>query len=215
MNSHIHLLESMTAYNEVVGTHAPQLKELFEIVRDKICVKPGCMHLYFNPDWTPVPDLDSFGHDIETAYLLVEAGEELKLHNDPASEHMSRALVDHSLGFGWDKDRGGFYNEGATFRKVFDKEKIWWVQAEGLNALLLMHEKYGKETGKYWNAFLKQWDFIQKNQLDAKNGGWISTVSEDGHSKPGQVKSDQWKECYHQGRAMINVIERLKKMAGK
>jgi hypothetical protein len=27
------------------------------------------------------------------------------------------------------------------------------------------------------------------------------------------VKADMWTECYHQGRAMLNVSERLRKLA--
>lgn len=30
------------------------------------------------------------------------------------------------------------YDAGSTFGPVFDKHKVCWVQAEGLNALLLM-----------------------------------------------------------------------------
>ena len=49
--------------------------------------------------------------------------------------------------------------------------KEWWVQFEGLNALLLMHEIYGKQTDVYFNAFQKQWQFTRKNQIDAEFGG--------------------------------------------
>ena len=52
-----------------------RLREVFPVVRDKIAVEPGCLNLYFTPDWRAVPDHDSFGHDVETAYLLLEAAE--------------------------------------------------------------------------------------------------------------------------------------------
>lgn len=220
MNTHIHLLESLTALYEVWPDAAARerLNEVFEIVRDKVCVMPGAMHLYFNPDWTPVPDLDSFGHDIETAYLLVEAAAALGQHQDAKAWRMAKALVDHALQFGWDEQRGGFYDEGATFRKVWISDKVWWVQAEGLNALLviddyLKRENRAAEAPRYGRAFLKQWEFIEKFQIDHKHGGWITQVSEEGVAKPGQSKSDQWKEPYHQGRALLNVIERLERMA--
>jgi hypothetical protein len=35
---------------------------------------------------------------------------------------------------------------------------------EGLNALLLMHEKYGQRTDVYFKAFQHQWQFIQKSR---------------------------------------------------
>lgn len=215
MNTHIHLLEAITGLYAVwpdplVKT---RLQEVFEIVRDRIYVDPGCLSLYFNPDWRPVPDLDSFGHDIETAFLLTEAAEALGIPDDARTWSAARRLVDHALEVGFDHQHGGFYNEGTTFGRDVTKERIWWVQGEGLNALLLMHERYGRQTSKYWQAFTKEWDFIKTRQIDPKNGGWFNTVSEDG--KPAaRGKSDAWTEGYHQGRAMLNVSERLRKLAG-
>jgi mannobiose 2-epimerase len=91
-------------------------------------------------------------------------------------------------------------------------EKIWWVEAEHLNALLMLHEHFGKQTPVYWNAFLKQWSFITNSQIDPVNGGWYPTVHEDS-TPASRVKSDRWTECYHQGRAMLNVSAQLRRLA--
>jgi mannobiose 2-epimerase len=93
------------------------------------------------------------------------------------------------------------------------KEKIWWVEAEGLNALLLMHERFGKDTPRYWDAFVKQWEFIAKRQIDSTHGGWYPTLDAGGTPKPNQPKSDRWTEGYHQGRALMNVSDRLRRLA--
>src|SRR5205814_1096176 len=93
------------------------------------------------------------------------------------------------------------------------RDKIWWTEAEGLNALLLMHERFGRESPRYWDAFVKQWGFIKRFQIDRKNGGWYSTVREAGAPIPGLAKSDQWKDPYHQGRAMMNVAATLRRLA--
>ena len=82
-----------------------------------------------------------------------------------------------------------------------------------MNALLLMHERYGRETDRYWRAFLKQWDFIWNHQADHKYGEWYDTVSREGVAKRGQPKGQIWKAAYHNGRALMNVTERLRKMA--
>lgn len=212
MNTHIHLLEAMTAYSEATPQYEgfEELLNMIVIVKNRIVVQPGCLNKFFNADWRPVPDLDSFGHDVETAYLLIEA-QTTNAEPDTAAWILSRKIVDHALAFGWDEERGGFYDEGTTFRKVIENDKVWWVQAEGLNALLLMHEHYGDKNPKYGNAFLKEWAFIQKYQIDSKHLGWISYLEADGTPKAGQMKSDQWKDPYHQGRAVINCIERLRK----
>ena len=83
--------------------------------------------------------------------------------------------------------------------------------------MLLMHELYGngaRADRRYWDAFVKQWDFIRNYQVDAVSGGWYSSVKSDGTPPPAdQVKSDRWTESYHQGRALMNVTETLQRLA--
>ena len=250
MNGHIHLLEAITALYRVWPERQVEerLRELLEVVGRKIAVEPGCLNQFFTPDWRPVPEHDSFGHDVETAYLLVEAAEALGRHScgagvprakenagvpsaprnageTPAPQgapaavsadedvwRVARSLVDHALQCGWDQQRGGFYDRGVAFGPACGLEKIWWTQAEGLNALLLMHARYGRETPRYWNAFLRQWEFIVHYQIDQKHGEWYEQVSHDGKPRPGQDKGTIWKAAYHNGRALMNVAERLREL---
>src|SRR5690606_13789141 len=130
--------------------------------------------------WTPVPAVVSFGHDVETGFLLVEASTALGRPDDARTWAVARKLVDRPLAFGWDEQHGGFHDEGDYAGKLTRTHKVWWVQAEGLNALILMHEKYGAETQRYWNAFVRQWAFIRDRQTDARFGGWLSRVEADG-----------------------------------
>ena len=210
MNTHIHLLESFTQLYEVWHneTLRARLNELLELVRDKICTEPGVMNLYFTNEWRPIPDHDSYGHDVETAYLMIEAETALSGKPSAKTERMAKLLVDHALAYGWDETNGGFYRDGTTFGVAEDKRKEWWVQFEGLNALLLMHEKYGRQTASYFKAFEKQWSFIKSHQVDREFGGVFDTVEQNGEVKD-YVKSRIWKECYHETRALLNVIERL------
>lgn len=213
MNTHIHLLESFAQLYEVWPdeTLRQRLAELIEVVRDKVCVEPGVMNLYFTLDWRPIPDHDSYGHDVETAYLLLEAEAALGGKPSDKTARMARMLVDHALTYGWDETNGGFYRDGTTFGVAEDKRKEWWVQFEGLNALLLMHQKYGQHSDKYFNAFLRQWQFIKNHQLDKEFAGVFDTIEADGSVKD-HTKSRIWKECYHDARALLNTIDRLKKL---
>ncbi|HKG12266.1 MAG TPA: AGE family epimerase/isomerase, partial [Pyrinomonadaceae bacterium] len=164
MNTHIHLLE---AFTELYGvwkdaTLRSRLEELLAIVRDRVCVEPGAMNLYFTNDWRPVPDHDSYGHDVETAYLMLETEEALGRGHSPRTERMARLLVDHALAYGWDDTHGGFYRDGTAAGRAEDLRKEWWAQLEGMNALLMMHEKYGGAGGAYFKAFQRQWRFIKE-----------------------------------------------------
>jgi cellobiose epimerase len=216
MNTHIHLLESFAQLYELWQdeTLRQRLAELLTVVRDKICVGPGVMNLYFTNDWRAIPDHDSYGHDVETAYLLLEAEEVLGggPQHDPKTERMAKMLVDHALAYGWDETYGGFYREGTTAGPPEDLRKEWWVQMEGLNALLLLHEKHGSTTDLYFKAFQQQWQFIRDHQVDHEFGGLYDTVERDGTVHE-YTKGRIWKESYHEGRALLNVTARLRKLA--
>ncbi len=216
MNTHIHLLESFSQLYEVWkdDTLRQRLEELLAIVRDKICVELGVMNLYFTTDWRPIPDHDSYGHDIETAYLILEASEVLGHEHDAKTERMAKMLVDHTIAYAWDDTYGGIYNEGTTFGKPEDTSKQWWQQVESLNALLMMHEKYGKENPEYFKLFQRQWDFIKNRQIDEKYRGLYASVQRDG-TVTSFSKAQMWKAAYHDGRAFSNVTARLKKLAAE
>ena len=214
MNTHIHLLESFTQLYEVWKDNVlrQRLEELLAVIRDKICVRPGVMNLYYTNDWRAYPDHDSYGHDVETAYLMLEAEDVLGRGHNPQTEHMAKLLVDHALANGWDNEYGGFYDDGTTFGKPESRRKAWWVQMEGLNSLLLMHEKYGKQNDAYFKAFQIQWHFIKHYLIDGQFHGLYEMVSPDGNpvdSNKGQI----WKAAYHDGRALLNVSERLRRLA--
>lgn len=217
MNSHIHILEAVTELYRARPDPAvgERLRELLGVVRDKIAVPPGCLNLYFTPDWRAVPDHDSFGHDVETAYLILEASEALGEDRDPRTEAVARSLVDHALDYGWDDRLGGFYDRGFAFSPAYAKEKIWWTQAEGLNALLLMHDRFGAESDRYLAAFRKQWEFIRRYQIDPQLGEWYDTVTEEGKPLPDRALGHIWKAGYHNGRALMNTAERLARLAAE
>jgi mannobiose 2-epimerase len=212
MNAHIHLLEALTDLSKVDDRKIvkERLGEVLSIVRDRIAVEPGALNLYLTRDWRAVPAHDSFGHDIETAFLLIEAAEALGGSGHSKASAVARLLVDHALDWGWDQEHGGFYDKGDSFAgEAFDRKKVWWTEAEGLNALLLMHSKYGEQTDRYGNAFLKQWEFIEKHMLDPVHGGWYAERTREGKLKGDGGKANQWKANYHTSRALMNVARML------
>jgi mannose/cellobiose epimerase-like protein (N-acyl-D-glucosamine 2-epimerase family) len=117
---------------------------------------------------------------------------------------------DHALDGGWDDENGGFYDKGDSFAgPAFDTTKVWWTQAEGLNALLVMDKNYGGKTDRYARAFQKQWDFIRAHMIDPVHGGWFPETQRDGTLHGDGAKANPWKANYHTSRAMMNVVNLL------
>jgi len=217
MNAHIHILEALTVLLEVWPDDLVKKRtdEVYQIALTKIYADPGYLHLFFSQDWTPTSSGDSYGHDIETAFLFAEAAAALGKPDDPQCWDAGRRIVDHCLKVAFDEQSGNLNNQGTVDGTgTPDRSRAWWVQAESLNALLLMHERFGNQDPRYWNAFIKEWNFINAHQIDHKNGGWYNTLNpDDTPTRSKLAKTDAWTEGYHQGRAMMSVTDRLKKLA--
>lgn len=228
-NSSIHLLEAFSALYDISGDSLvkQRLHEIFFIVRDVFVNDKGYLHLYTDREWNVVHIADSvresdekmfeldhvsFGHDIETAYLLLEASKSLKIENDTVTLRLAKALVDHSLA-GWDSVNGGFYYTGlykseTGLLEIKETYKSWWVQAEALNSLLLMYKLFPSEK-KYLDLFKKQWQYISTYLVDYENGGWYMSGLDMNPDFAHLAKASDWKINYHNMRALVNCYTML------
>ncbi|AHM62993.1 N-acylglucosamine 2-epimerase [Flammeovirgaceae bacterium 311] len=230
-NSSIHLLEAFTDLYQVWPDSLLRLrlKEMLVLVRDTITNNEGYMQLFFQPDWTPVTFRDSseaailkhryldhvsFGHDVETAYLMLEASHVLGLKNDTLTMAVAKKMVDHSLRNGWDNQLGGFYDEGYYFAdkpgmSIIKDGKNWWSQAEGLNSLLLMADHFPEDEMDYFGKFQQLWEYCQHYLIDHVYGDWYQGGLDKEPEQKTALKGQIWKANYHQLRALINCVQRL------
>jgi mannobiose 2-epimerase len=212
MNDHIHLLE---AYAELLRSWPdPELRsrteELLRFVRDRLFVEPGCLYFALHPDGRAVPAPVSFGHDVETAFLLIEAEQALGRAPEPATLRAARMLVDHALARGFDPVRGQLFEAGSAYGLPVDRSIEWWGQFEAVNAFSLMHERYGKETGRYWDAFSKAWALTRDTLADRLHPGVCPRIDERGEVHC-ETKSHMWFVSYHTARALLLTSDRLRK----
>jgi mannobiose 2-epimerase len=203
------------------------------LIRDTIVTPKGYLTLFFHPDWKPVSFADSseeviinhhqldhvsFGHDVETAYLMLEASHVLGLENDTTTMRIAKKMVDHALRNGWDSSVGGFYDEGYYFKNkpaitIIRDTKNWWAQAEGLNTLLLMADLYPNDEMQYFTKFEILWKYANTYLIDHENGDWYAGGLDKQPEMKTALKGHIWKACYHQYRSLENCIQRLE--AGK
>lgn len=231
-NSSIHLLEAFTTLYEVWPDELlrERLEELLILIRDTITTDKGHMNLFFEPDWTPVSFKDktkeeikrhyyldhvSFGHDVETAYLMLEASHALGLENDSVTLQKGKKMVDHSLSTGWDQEVGGFYDGGYYFPdekgiSIVNSKKNWWAQAEGLNTLFIMSQLFPEDERNYRRYFEEQWGYIQTYIMDDEYGGWYEWGLDQTPEAKDDLKGHIWKAAYHNFRALQNVLKMLK-----
>jgi mannobiose 2-epimerase len=212
MNDHIHLLE---AYAELLRAWPdPVLRqrteELLAFVRDRIFVEPGCLYIALRPDGKVVPAPVSFGHDVETAFLMVEAEEALGRESSPATLRAARMLVDQALGHGYDTIRGQLFEYGSAYGQAIDRSVQWWAQFEAFHAFQLLDELFGGEDGRYRAAFGRSWALARDAFADPQHPGVCPQMDERGEVDCAS-KSHQWFVSYHTARALLLTVDRLRK----
>jgi len=211
MNTHLHLMEAIT--QDYLVTRDPRAKErLIELifVNSNSVVRKNvgaCTDKYVD-SWVPLrgPSYDrvSYGHDVENVWLLAEACKAVELPNHPLLD-LYRTIFSYALRYGFDRRAGGFYDSGPFHAPADRREKILWVQAEGLVAALQMYRLTGEEV--YWNCFLLTLEWIAKYQANWEHGDWYERVTSD--RKPSADQQHIWKSPYHHGRAMIHCLDLL------
>jgi len=226
-NTSIHLLEAFTTTYQVLPDSLvkTRLAEMLTLVRDTMVDRDGYLHLYFTRNWQALSNRDSsrnyilkkisidhisFGHNIETAYLLADASEKLNGSPDPKTLLIAKKLLDHTLANGFDKDYYGLYDKGYSFSgedaiEIVDSSKIWWAQAEAWHALALFSTLYPDETS-YRQAFQNMWKYIDREIIDHQNGGWYNSGLDKNPENKTSRKAHAWKSCYHDGRALFQVV---------
>jgi mannobiose 2-epimerase len=231
-NSSIHLLEAFAELYQVWPDELlrVRLEEMLQLIRDTIVTEQGHLTLFLYPDWSPVTFADSsnavieqhhqldhvsFGHDVETAFLMLEASHVLGNKDDQKTLAVAKKMVDQALKLGWDQEKGGFYDEGYYFKdgyRVTHRTKNWWAQAEGLNSLLLFHELYPDDPMDYYGKFLHLWEYTDTYLIDHEHGDWYSGGLDQQPEYKTANKGGIWKGIYHHYRSLDAVIKRLEKM---
>jgi cellobiose epimerase len=211
MNTHLHLMEAITTYYQATKDPVARerLIELIFIQSNSVVRKNiGACSDKYQLDWTPLhsPEFDrvSYGHDIENVWLLMEACNAVGISNNLLGD-LYRTLFDYSLKYGYDQEKGGFYDSGPFNANADRRQKVWWVQSECMVSALDMYCMTGDKL--YFDCFTKTLDWITNHQIDWKNGDWFSDISESGEVSGS--KAGAWKSAYHNGRAVIQCIDLL------
>lgn len=212
MNTLLHVFEAYTELYRVTKEEkvADNLRWMLDIMAERVYnEKEGRQEVFFDKAWHPLIDLYSYGHDIETAWLVDRGLEVLgdeayqkKLHpitSTITKNIYDRAYIDHSL-----------VNEAEN--GVVDATRVWWVQSEGIVGFVNGYQK-SPEHGEYLRAAEDIWSYVKKYIIDHRQGSeWFWSVDEEGHPAERSIV-EPWKCPYHNGRMCIEVIRRMEHVA--
>ncbi|MEO6844813.1 MAG: AGE family epimerase/isomerase [Ginsengibacter sp.] len=211
MNTHLHLLEAFANLYRVWPSEKleERIIELIFILLNRI-VDPETHHLilFFDEKWNKKSNIISYGHDIEAAWLIEEAA--VIINNAPLVEQVKTQSVwiANAATEGLDTD-GGLWYEYDVDEDNLVKEKHWWPQTEAMVGFF--NAWHITKDDNFLQRSLASWQFIQQHILDKKNGEWFWGIKKD-NTLMDEDKAGIWKCPYHNGRACIELIKRIKEI---
>ncbi len=209
MNTLLHVFEAYTELYRVCGDErvAARLRFMLDVFKDKIFNENiGRQEVFFDKDYNTLIDLYSYGHDIETAWLidrglLVLGDEKYNKMLAPVTRTLAQNIYERA-----------FVNNSVLTEAengVNDVVRVWWVQAESIVGFINEGQKPG-DGAKYFEAAGQIWEYIKTYFIDKRDGSeWFWSVNEDGSPTKKPIV-EPWKCPYHNGRMCIEVIRRMK-----
>lgn len=207
MNTLLHVMEGYTELYRVAPQErvANSLREILDITDEKIYNrKLRRQEVFFDLDYNSLIDLYSYGHDIESAWLINRTIEILgdKNYIEKMGE-MTKVLADNVYKVAFD----GHSIPAEAEKGIVKQDRVWWVQAEGINGFLDAYQK-DPSRKEYLEAAESIWEYIKKYVVDKREDAeWYWYVNPDGSAAREPIV-EPWKCPYHNGRMCLEVITR-------
>lgn len=209
MNTHLHIIEPYA--NLLRVWRSDELVEsvcgLLDIF-EKHIVDPesGHLRLFFDDEWRSQTAMISYGHDIEAAWLIIEAATvvgdaTLIEHFGELARRIAAAAaeglqIDGSMAYEYDPES-----------QHHDNDRHWWVQAETVVGYFYMWHLYGDEEAL--ERAVRAWGYIDKDIIDHTNGEWWWSRKADGTINMQEDKAGFWKCPYHNSRMCIELLQTM------
>lgn len=207
MNTLLHVFEGYSGLYKAAGDAAvgKAMERILNIYENKIWSEEAQRQLvFFDENYNSIIDLYSYGHDIESSWLIDwgcallsdEAlyGRICEINRKMGEAVFAAAYSHDSLAA--ECDRG-----------VVDEKRIWWVQAETVVGLTHLYEKTGKTL--YADAAATTFCFIENKLTDHRPGSeWYWCVDKHGVPDPHKPIVEPWKCPYHNGRMCLELMRK-------
>lgn len=208
MNTLLHVFEAYTEPYRVSkdAEVKKRLEWILDTIADKIYnPKLHRQEVFFDKNYNSILDLHSYGHDIETAWLLNRGVDVL---GEEAYQKKMGPIIDDLTAQVYKVAFDGHSLANECEKGVVNTHRVWWVQAETVIGFLNGYQR-NPEKKEYLEAAKSEWQFIKDYVIDKREGSeWFWEVDENGKPYPDRPIVEPWKCPYHNGRMCIEVIRR-------
>lgn len=209
MNSLLHVFEAYTELYRVSGWEPvrEKLEWILNTFAEKLYnPKLHRLEVFFDAQMHSILDLHSYGHDIETAWLIdrcLDVLNDQKMYDkmSPITRDLTNQI--YTVAF----DGNSLANECE--KGVVDQTRIWWVQAETVVGFVNGYE-HTPEREEYLKGAKKVWNFIKTYMVDKRQGSeWFYEVNQKGEIFSERPIVEPWKCPYHNGRMCLEILQRM------
>ncbi len=204
MNTLLHVIE---AYAELYRVWPDESLKVAGAAALKQCLntvynpRKHRLEVFFDQDFHPLLDMQSYGHDIESSWLIWDAAETF------LSEEERKPWKSMCLDLLCSATDRAFTDHGLHYEIVageINTIRAWWPQAE---AMLGFEFGWRMTRDPLWLERLRtQWQYIRQIVIDPRvNSEWFNELREDG-SSIGKPLVEEWKCPYHNGRMCLRLI---------
>lgn len=207
MNTLLHVFEAYTELYRVCKDERVKAKLLWILDTFADQVYNPNLHrneVFFDQQMNSIIDLHSYGHDIETTWLLDRG---LDILDEPAYTAKLKPINADLVRQVYEVAFDGRSMANECERGVVDTKRVWWVQAETVVGFLNAYQRDESQT-QYLEAARAQWEFIKEYVIDERTKEWHSEVTKEGKPHTYKPIVEPWKCPYHNGRMCLEVITR-------
>ena len=207
MNTLLHVFEGYAGLYEAAPDEkvGQAMRRILGIYADKVYAPDLHRQLvFFDEHYHSIIDLYSYGHDIESSWLidwgcalLGDADLSARIaaiNSDLAQAILHKAYRGHSV-----------INECE--RGKDDLTRVWWVQAEAVLGFVNEYQKSGR--AEYAAAAADVWHYIIEHVVDHRPGGeWFWCLDDNAQPSDRRPIVEPWKCPYHNGRMCLELMRR-------
>lgn len=207
MNTLLHVFEGYAGLYEAAPDErvGQAMRRILGIYADKVYAPDLHRQLvFFDEHYHSIIDLYSYGHDIESSWLIdwgcaLLGDKDLTariaaINSDLAQAILHKAYRGHSV-----------INECE--RGKDDLTRVWWVQAEAVLGFVNEYQKSGR--AEYAAAAADVWHYIAEHVVDHRPGGeWFWCLDDNARPSDRRPIVEPWKCPYHNGRMCLELMRR-------
>ena len=207
MNTLLHVFEAYSGFYRATKDErvAEAMRTILQIYQEKVFnPERNRQEVFFDLDYNSLIDLHSYGHDIESSWLI-----------DDGCSLLGDAALNQTIFAMDDRLAEGIYQTAYRNHSVLnecengvdDETRVWWVQAESVLGFYHMYEKHG--NCQYLQAAQDIFSYIEQYFLVSDHKSeWFWAVDKDGKPMQNLDIVNGWKCPYHNGRMCLELIRR-------